>query len=406
MFLKQVFLSSKSILLSLAICIAPAITAMQASKQQAQAAPTQERAAEVKTSSAQTHENNLGLGGQAGDTKTLHGQEQEQVDEQQVIDIELLNRALISSPSQIAEMINSFNNPETEFSDFPKAYFLFGSAGTGKKTLAQAIATACKLPHILLDATLIASDYIKTDGKNLDTLFAEIAQLEQRCFVIIDGIEAFAQQPIILAKIHAILGQEESQILFIGIFKDASIVPIIKKQFDTDPIEIPLPHEAQREELISYFIKSNKAFTFNDVSAKLFAQKTENFSPQDLKTFIILSMIIAQKRHPDTPVVGPLYCLEALSIMKKSNDFLNDETLRKQFTKGAKKHGPKVAAGAGILAGMWALFKTRAHWVPFARGMLEGRIKWELRYLAEKLIRNGKLTKKDFGLPDDSNDNK
>ena len=253
------------------------------------------------------------------------------------------------------EVLRNFNK------DIPKKWLLLGPAGTGKSVIGKAIAQECGMPFALYTASSIPNSYKNSGTQNLEKIFSDAAQLARSGYpnvIIIDELEVFIKQGAnsndtesgILTDLWTLLDRyKNDSILFIGTLNDVSKAPSpFKDRFGTNTIEIPLPDEKLRKDLIFFYMRRLCTNPDRTLANEL-AQKTAEFSHRSLEGIVQEARAKYLKQ-------------QATSIAPTKADYIKAIEVVKAFIKNNKadkktwweKHGSTVkrvglfAAGAAV----------------------------------------------------------
>jgi hypothetical protein len=208
-------------------------------------------------------------------------------------------------PDQIKSIINDWKKRHgapinlinhSRYETIPKKLLLIGPEGTGKATIGKAIAEACDMPFFRYRAAALVIGSRNSGVEQLKTVFAKAAALHRPCIIIIDELEAFVDQrnnclddgATMLACLTSQLARyEKHPILFIGTMREATEAAAIKNLFGQQTIEILLPNEVQRKNILDYYMSPIEGAPLSaDVSSRKLAKRTEGFSPRELQEFI------------------------------------------------------------------------------------------------------------------------
>ncbi|MDR3551341.1 MAG: ATP-binding protein [Candidatus Babeliales bacterium] len=215
------------------------------------------------------------------------------------IDDSLAEEVLDSCPAEINKVVARIK--KGIFRDIEKDIVLFGVPGTGKSTIAKAIAKECNIPCLIFDAGKISTSYMNSGSMALKQIFSVALEYGKPCIVVFDELES-------LTKKHTNANSPEGDILIslwqeIDRVNNSNVVVILnmnsKKDLPgqmtgrTTEVHVPLPTYAQRERAFSFHLSEQKErwnLSYEDdieIMADNLAQITHDFSQRDIKSLII-----------------------------------------------------------------------------------------------------------------------
>jgi AAA+ superfamily predicted ATPase len=188
------------------------------------------------------------------------------------------------------------------FLDHNKNIILHGESGTGKSCLAQAIAITSRTPCLFLNAWSLSTGDAKLDEHNLNKIFEYTKSIEKehgKCIVILDGLEALIKQHVgndapennIFKRFWQELdNRNNSRVMFISTMNSTEGLPeqIVSR---TSMVNIPLPTEKGRHEVLSYHLKAEKDnynLTYPSwIECTFLARQTKGFSHIELENVVL-----------------------------------------------------------------------------------------------------------------------
>lgn len=224
------------------------------------------------------------------------------------IDSDLANQVLAQAPTQIKQIITALNNPTILGNDTPKKILLVGPPGTGKSTLAQAMAVATDRQIVFVHAPSLVNEYVHSGAANLRRLFEPLFDLadsdpDQSYIVVIDEMTALTDQfknekgdSMENATALWLLLDEcakRANILFMGITNDAKKMPAqLKSRFLGNVVNVPLPTMEMKKKIFNFLLSRNNTIFDSEKHTKyldtLIAQ-TADYSIREIEALIALA---------------------------------------------------------------------------------------------------------------------
>jgi len=191
----------------------------------------------------------------------------------------------------------------------PKGILLYGPPGSGKTLLAKAVAASTKATFIEVVASELNQKYIGEGAKLVKDIF-KLAKERAPSIIFVDEIDALASERMDVGT----SGEREVQRTFMQFlseldgFEPLSNVKLIgaTNRIDVlDPallrpgrldrlIEIDLPNEKEREEILKIHIKN---MNLNNVDLNQLVKNTESFSGAEIKAICTEAGYIAIRKN-------------------------------------------------------------------------------------------------------------
>lgn len=250
-----------------------------------------------------------------------------------------------STKQELMSVINLLKNPKSA-KDYgialPKGILFNGPPGTGKTTIAKAVATMAGLDFFVLRANDIVSKWVGESEKNLTRLF-EAATKNAPALIFIDEIDSLGKKRSegnaahgdnllnhLLQLIDGVLKTEG--IYIIAATNRADLVDEALRRAGrlNRTIEIPLPDYSSRRKLFSVY--SRKLRMASDIDLDMLAKVTEGNSGADIKAICNQAGLHAFQREQQLPESRRTHLVtaedveQALSLFEVDEDTLSMES--------------------------------------------------------------------------------
>jgi ATP-dependent 26S proteasome regulatory subunit len=213
--------------------------------------------------------------------------------------------AIIGIPAEIARTVQALLNPNPRVRRY--AMLLYGPSGTGKTTIAKALAGSTKRELFLVSSANVVNQYQGSGAQTIRMLFAQAAKANQPVIVFVDEIDlitgkadsgnanarSYEEARIALM---AELDKKNPNIFFIAATNHLeNIDPTIKSRLDDYTVKIDLPTRDQKKQIFAHYAGIHKA----EIQANLldqFADLTEGISGRQIEKIVEKAVDLADLR--------------------------------------------------------------------------------------------------------------
>lgn len=215
----------------------------------------------------------------------------------------------------LKELVDFINNPD-KYTDFnirvPKGVLLYGTPGTGKTLLAQALAGEAGVDFFAVSGSDFVQVYAGLGASRIRNLFNK-AKKAQKSVIFIDEIDAIGKKRMGGPSRGSDEGDRTLNALLTemsGFENSGTIVVAATNRIDTldsallrpgrfdRQIEVMLPDVEARKDIIKLYLNKTKADEKIDI--KKFAEMTVYFSGAMIENFVNEASILAVKDKSDT----------------------------------------------------------------------------------------------------------
>lgn len=278
---------------------------------------------------------------------------------QEDIDDQLIDHLLSTCP-KLAQLVVRLQNPLKYGKYLPKKLLLVGPPGVGKSTIAKGIAKRIGRKYKFLRASLLVNEYKNSGPQNLAREIMPLIEEREPYVVILDEIHALTEN--YKKENNADSGTAEAlwsildecikypHILFIGTTNDVTTLPEpLKTRFTDALIEIPLPNQNQRINIIKYYIR-NCFYSFDVSYFTTLAKKTKGYSGRIIEQIVNEALLYALDRN-DPVVVTKKDFERALRSVKQNHGWLALSGLGK-YKKFIKDHANILISLTNMILGL------------------------------------------------------
>jgi energy-coupling factor transporter ATP-binding protein EcfA2 len=303
----------------------------------------------------------------------------------------LYDAVLQDCPETIRQIIQL--RKQKKFYTSRNKILLVGPSGTGKTTIAQAIAHACDLACKFISAPFLSNKYKNGGEDNLQAVFAEVQRC-QPCALVLDEFEAVlnkhdqenAGDQNLLRALWTVLDRcDEQKILVIVTSNYTKELPDQVKTRFPAIYKIDIPNDTQRRHILKFHIAQAKKYNNDEFDSKIENQlaaptlgtqiiliffssiisKTKNLTHRQLAHVIDEASIAAFSRAISTKtksIVTLEDCFDAIPKVQKSHAIVQDPNAQNAWVK-VLKEDPKFVINTGLyiaggVAGTYIAIRT------------------------------------------------
>ncbi len=224
-------------------------------------------------------------------------------------DEDCVNNALAAAPAAIKKIIINLLYPPKNKAALPKRLLLVGKPGTGKTTLAKAIAIKCGYDYYIVEAPFLLNEYKNSGPQNLLREIYPLLESGKKVVVILDELTELTDKykkendsdATVAAALWILLDScaQYDNVFFIGTSnKSKKDLPAqLQSRFDEDIITIDMPNSVARKRMLQHFLKDER----HAIDAKFLdylVKKTGGRSAREIEKLVCKAIQFANVRTP------------------------------------------------------------------------------------------------------------
>jgi ATP-dependent Zn protease len=202
-----------------------------------------------------------------------------------------------------------------------------GKPGTGKTTLAKAIAIKCDYEYYVIEAPFLLNEYKNSGPQNLLREIQPLLDEGRKVVVILDELTELTDKykkendsdSTVASALWILLDTcaQCENIFFIGTSNKAKkdLPAQLKSRFDEDIVTIEMPHNAARKRILLHYLKDER-HALSDAFLKYLVKKTDGRSAREMEKLVCKAIQFANVRIPRRYTIMEKDFLKALALWK------------------------------------------------------------------------------------------
>jgi AAA+ superfamily predicted ATPase len=242
-------------------------------------------------------------------------------------DTECVNNIVAAAPAAIKKIIINLMYPPHNKAALPKRLLLVGKPGTGKTTLAKAIAIKCGYDYYIVEAPFLLNEYKNSGPQNLLREIYPLLESGRKVVVILDELTELTDKykkendsdATVAAALWILLDScaQYDNVFFIGTSNKAKkdLPAQLQSRFDEDIITIDMPNSAARKRMLEHFLKDER-HKIDAAFLHYLIKKTDGRSVREIEKLVCKAIQFANVRIPRRYTVTPKDFEKALALWK------------------------------------------------------------------------------------------
>jgi AAA+ superfamily predicted ATPase len=242
-------------------------------------------------------------------------------------DVSCVDDVISAAPVAVRKIIINLLYPPKNKAALPKRLLLVGKPGTGKTTLAKAIAHKCGYDYYVIEAPFLLNEYKNSGPQNLLREIYPLLQAGKPIVVILDELTELTDRykkendsdATVGAALWILLDScaQFDNVFFIGTSNKAKkdLPAQLQSRFDEDIITIHMPHTAARKRILQRHLKDER-HKIDKNFLQYLIKKTNGRSAREIEKLVFKAIQFANTRTPHRYTVMPVDFERALKLWK------------------------------------------------------------------------------------------
>lgn len=242
-------------------------------------------------------------------------------------DEDCVDAIIASAPKAVKQIIINLLYPPKNKAALPKRLLLVGKPGTGKTTLAKAIAYKCGYDYYIVEAPFLLNEYKNSGPQNLLREIYPLLHAGKQVVVILDELTELTDKykkendsdATVASALWILLDAcaQFDKVFFIGTSnKEKKDLPAqLQSRFDEDIIPLYMPNDAARKKMLQHHLKDEN-HKIDDTFLRYLIKKTSGRSAREIEKLVYKAIQFANMRTPRRYTVTQQDFIKALKLWK------------------------------------------------------------------------------------------